>query len=84
MQPLEPPGATFKQRESLTTRLRNILDDYPAGLGPYARRKPRLTAELERGGEQEGCANEDSEAVVAGRRFFQKSDSRCSFAKRNI
>ena len=38
MQPLEPPGATFKQRESLTTRLRNILDDYPAGLGPYARR----------------------------------------------
>ena len=31
-----PDGAVcFAQREDLTTRLRNILDDYPAGTGPF-------------------------------------------------
>ena len=25
----------FHQREELTTRLRNILDEYPPGIGPF-------------------------------------------------
>jgi hypothetical protein len=31
------PGAytSFYQREDLTTRLKNILDEYPPGVGPY-------------------------------------------------